>query len=502
MGYDLTDKLFAAMQNQSMAYFNRNRYGWLGQILGADVNTVREFYSGKIPSLLIHTLDFIGVGVMLFILNWRLSLFILVPIPIIILIYRRAYPHLARLNIRSARVNSELGSRVNDSLIGFRVVKAFAREEDEAARLDKSLDKMLRVNLKANLFSSLLGPAVALLIYLADQAIWGVGGIYVMGGVLTYGAFSTYLGYIGMVFTPLRFFSDFAMMSANAAESAARITRTLDAVPDVQEREEPTALSAVRGDIEFTGVRFHYVPNRPILRGVSFRIAAGEHIGLVGQTGCGKSTIANLLLRMYDVTGGRVRLDGFDVRDLSIATLRKSIAIVSQEVHIFYGSIAENIRFARPEATDEEVVAAAKAAGAHDFIMALSEGYNTIAGPGGRTLSGGECQRVSIARAIITQPSILILDEATAAMDNETEQRIAQALEALTRGRTTISIAHRLSTLRDCDRIMAMDGGRIVEEGTREELIAKGGIFCKLYTLQNEQLEQVLKGVTENDENA
>jgi ABC-type multidrug transport system fused ATPase/permease subunit len=323
-----------------------------------------------------------------------------------------------------------------------------------------------------------------------------------MGGALTYGAFSTYLGYISMVFTPLRFFSYFAMMSANAAEAAGRITRTLDAVPDVLEGEAPTALSAVRGEIEFTGVRFHYVPNRPILRGVTFRIAAGEHIGLVGQTGCGKSTIANLLLRMYDVTGGRIRLDGFDVRDLSIATLRRSIAIVSQEVHIFYGSIAENIRFARPDASDEEVVAAAKSAGAHDFIMALSEGYNTVVGPGGRTLSGGECQRVSIARAIITSPAILILDEATAAMDNETEQRIATALEKLTKGRTTISIAHRLSTLRDCDRIMAMDGGRIVEEGTREELIAKGGIFCKLYTLQNEQLEQVLKGVTENDENA
>ena len=497
----IKEELYGAMQRQSLSYYNENNFGRLASVIGRDVDSVATCFGDMTFQIVIYLIEFLGVGVMLFSLNWRLSLIILVPIPFIILIYRKVFPILRRLNIRSMREASAVSNRVNDSLNGFRVVKAFSRERDEAEHFSKRLDRLYRVNLRTNLMDALLGPAVALLVYLASQAIWGVGGLYVMGEHMTYGDFATYLGYIGMVFAPMEYFSSFTARLGHAAESAGRIVRTLDAEPDVKEKSDPVVLPEVKGDIELAGVQFHYSPSRPILKGISFKIAAGEHIGIVGHTGSGKSTLANLILRLYDVTGGRVKLDGVDVRDLSFDTLRRNIAIVSQEVYIFRGTIADNIRFARPEATMDEVISAARSAGAHDFIMSLSDGYETMIGGGSnRQLSGGERQRISIARAIVTEPRILILDEATAAMDNETEQRIARAISVLIKGKTTISIAHRLSTLRDCDRIMAIEGGRLLEAGTREELLAKKGVFYKLYTLQNGQLEQVLKGVTEHED--
>ena len=501
VSYRIKEELYEAMQRQSMSYYNENSFGRLAALIGRDVGSLSNFFGEMTFQLVIYGGEFLTVGIVLFCLNWRLSLIILTPIPFIILIYRKVFPILRRLNIRSMRESSAVSNRVNDSLNGFRVVKAFSRERDEAEHFSKRLERLYRVNLRTNLMDALLGPAVALLVYLASQAIWGVGGLYVMGEKLSYGDFATYLGYIGMVFAPMQFFASFTTHIGHAAEASGRIARALDAEPDVKEKSDPITLEEIRGEIELAGVQFHYVPSRPILKGISFKIEAGEHIGIVGHTGSGKSTLANLILRLYDVTGGRVKLDGVDVRDLSFDTLRKNIAIVSQEVYIFRGTIADNIRFARPEATMDEVISAARSAGAHDFIMSLSDGYETMIGGGSnRQLSGGERQRISIARAIVTEPRILILDEATAAMDNETEQRIARAIARLIKGKTTISIAHRLSTLRDCDRIMAIEGGRLSEAGTREELLAKKGVFYKLYTLQNGQLEQVLKGVTENED--
>ena len=495
----LQSEIFSKMQSMSISFYNTTTMGRLNQYLNGDVNQLRAFFAETV-SLIIYAAEFVGVLVMLFILNWKLSLVILTPIPLIILIYRRAFPHLRRLDTRTARENSAVSTHITDSLSGVRVVKAFSKEEEESERLKKRLDRLYRVNLESNLISSLLGPAVALLIYLASQAIWGLGGIFVMGESITYGDFCTYLGYVGMVFAPLQAFSSYAMKVGQTTEAASRIVGLLDAVPEVREGDEPILLDRFAGEIEFRDVSFHYVPNRPILRGLSFRIAAGEHIGLVGHTGSGKSTIANLLLRLYDPTRGRVTIDGTDVRRIAFSSLRSRIAIVSQEIHLFVGTVADNIRFGRPDATDEEVIAAARAADAHEFIMELPSGYETRVGFGGSVdLSGGERQRISIARAIVMRPDILILDEATAAMDNETERRISEAITALIEGRTTISIAHRLSTLRDCDRIMAISGGRLAEVGTREELLARDGIFKKLYTLQHGQMEQILKGETEDE---
>jgi ATP-binding cassette subfamily B protein len=268
----------------------------------------------------------------------------------------------------------------------------------------------------------------------------------------------------------------------------------LDQVPEVVEAPDPVRLDSIEGEIVFDHVNFHYNPNRPILKDISFTIKKGDHVGLVGHTGSGKSTIANLITRMYDTVSGTITIDGVDIKQLETNSLRRNVAIVSQEVYIFRGTIMDNIRYARPEATRDEVVAAAKAANAHDFIVSLPEGYDTMVGIGTRSLSGGERQRVSIARALLLNPSLLILDEATAAMDTETERLISEAIDRVSAGKTTISIAHRLSTLKNCDYLMAIDNGELAEMGSAEELLEKKGIYYKLWTLQNEQLQKVMEG--------
>lgn len=491
--------IFTKMQSMPISFFGDMTTGRLWQFLAADVEAVRRFFPDTV-TIIVGLLEFVGVCIMLFFMNWRLSLLILVPVPIIFFVYRKFFPLLKRLNARAARENSAVSGYITNSLSGVRVVKAFSKEREEAEALARRLDRLYKVRLEANLASALILPAVALLIYLANQAIWGFGGLLVMGEEITYGEFCTYLGYMGMVFGPLSLFNSYAMMVGQTSEAAGRIANLLDAVPEVRESEAPIALPRLRGKIEFRDVSFHYTPNRPILHNLSFLIEEGENVGLVGHTGSGKSTIASLLLRLYDVTGGSIKIDGHDVRELSQQTLRRNIAIVSQELHLFLGTIADNIRFGRPEATDEEVIAAARAAHAHEFIMKLPDGYETRVGRGSTLdLSGGERQRISIARAIVTQPRILILDEATAAMDNATEKKISEALGALSRGRTTLSIAHRLSSLRDCDRMMVLEAGKLVEIGTREELLAREGVFHRIYTLQKSQLDMIMNGETDHD---
>lgn len=490
-------QLFDAVMDQSYAYFGRQSGSQISHLISYDVSRIQQFFGSQTMSLFIYVVEFLVVGVLLFLLNWQLSLLVLVPIPLIMLVYRRAFPTMQRMNNASFRENRTVSAHINNSLDGIRVVKAFAKEEEEARLLSLRMEKLYRVTLRSNLLTAVVPMLVTLLIYLARETVFGLGGNLVMGGTLTYGEFSTYLGYIGMVFAPLQFFSTYMDLVGSTAESARRMIALLDAVPDVREAEAPISLPTLRGDISFRNVSFHYTENRPILKNLSFDIKAGEHIGLVGRTGCGKSTLANLIGRMYDVVGGKILIDGVDVRELSLDTIRKNLSIVSQEIFLFQGTVRENLCFGREDATDEEVVAAAKMAGAHDFIMAMPLGYDTKIGNGKRMLSGGERQRISIARAILTDPAILILDEATAAMDNRTEKIISDALAVLIKGKTTLSIAHRLSTLRDCDRIMSMEAGELREMGTKEELLAKKGIFYKLYTLQNEQMQRVMKGEEE-----
>ncbi len=490
----MKNDIFSAMCGLSISYFNQNPTGRLVNRVNYDAVKIRSFYIDGVPHLIVNALNFIGLTVFLFMINWKLTLIVFIPVPIIVIIFKTMLPKLWRSYSKQYRRSSSLNAMLNDTLTGVRVVKAFAKEAEETNRFYQYSSRLYEANLQTNIISICIFPIVGLLIGMSSTAIWGFGGIEVMGGHMTYGELTTYLSYIGMIFGPLNFFTTFTNLLTDTINSAERMFEVVDMIPEITDAKDPVKIEDIKGDIVFNNVCFHYSPNRPILKDVSFHIKAGDHVGLVGHTGSGKSTMANLITRMYDVISGSITIDGVDIKDIELESLRKNIAIVSQEVFIFRGSIAENIRYARPDATMAEVIEAAKAANAHDFIMALPEGYETMVGIGSRSLSGGERQRVSIARALLLKPSLLILDEATAAMDTETERLISEAIDKLVKGKTTISIAHRLATLKNCNYLMAIENGKIAEMGTEEELMEKKGVYYKLWTLQTEQMNKVLKG--------
>jgi len=492
---EMKQKVFDSMLGLSLSYFNNNSTGRLINRVNYDAERIRSFYIDGLPHFIINALNFIGLTFFLFYLNWKMTLLVFIPVPLIVVIFRVMLPKLWRMYSKQYRASSSMNSMLGDSLNGIRVVKAFAKEAEETNRFYNYSDRLYAANLKVNITSLTIFPIVSLLIGMSSQAIWGFGGLQVMGEHMTYGEFTTYLGYIGMIFGPLQFFSTFTNLVTDTMNAAQRMFEVLDMVPEVMEARDPIVKDSFDGDIEFKNVSFHYNPNRPILKDVSIKIHAGDNIGLVGHTGSGKSTIANLITRMYDPIAGQILMDGVDLKKIKMSSVRRNIAIVSQEIFLFRGTIADNIRYARPDATMEEVIAAAKAANAHDFIVRLPEGYETEVGSGSRSLSGGERQRVSIARALLMSPSILILDEATAAMDTETERLISDALAKLVEGRTCITIAHRLSTLKDCNYLFVIENGEIAEEGPPDELLAKGGVYYKLYKLQSEAMKKVLSGM-------
>lgn len=487
--------VFSAMQKLSLSYFNNNQTGRLINRVNYDADKLNAFFIDGVPNLIINGMNFIGLTVFLFYLNWKLTLMVFIPVPIIVIIFKVMLPNLWRLYSKQYRRSSSMNAMLGDSLNGIRVVKAFAKEAEETNRFHQYSQKMFDVNIQVNVMVFTIFPLVSLLIGMSSQAIWGYGGINVMNSTMTYGEFGTYIAYTGMIFGPLQFFTNFTNMLTDTINAAQRMFEVLDMVPEIIDSKDAVELDSIKGNITFNKVCFHYNPNRPILKDVSITINEGDHIGLVGHTGSGKSTIANLITRMYDVISGTITIDGHDIRHVKLQSLRKNMAIVSQEIFLFHGTIADNIRYAKPEATMEEVIAASRAANAHDFIERLPNGYETVVGIGNRSLSGGEKQRVSIARALLLSPSLLILDEATAAMDTETERLIGKALEVLVEGRTTITIAHRLSTLKDCNQLFAIENGEIAESGSPSELLAQKGVYYKLYTLQNEAMKKVLQGM-------
>ena len=492
---NMKNDIFTAMQKLSLSYFNANPTGRLMNRVNYDAERIRSFFIDGVPYFISHILSYIVLTVILFCINWKLTLILYAPIIPVVLIFKFALPKLWKCFSHQWRHSSAMNAMMNDSLTGIRVVKAFAKEDAETHRFFSYSTRMYKANLRTNMVSLMIFPVISLLIGITCHAMWGFAGhVVIMGKGMTYGDLVTYMGYTGLIFGPLNFFTNFTNMVTDTMNSAERMFEVLDTTPEVVEADNPVKLDAFRGDIVFSHVNFHYAPNRPILKDISFTIHKGDHVGLVGHTGSGKSTIANLITRMYDVVSGSIEIDGVDIKQMDMNTLRRNVAIVSQEVYIFRGSIADNIRYGRPEATLDEVIAAAKAANAHDFIVSLPEGYDTMVGIGTRSLSGGERQRVSIARALLLNPSLLILDEATAAMDTETERLISEAIDRVSAGKTTISIAHRLSTLKNCDYLMAIDNGELAEMGSAEELLEKKGIYYKLWTLQNEQLQKVMEG--------
>ncbi|MBO5649507.1 MAG: ABC transporter ATP-binding protein [Clostridia bacterium] len=497
MAVDFKLDLFESIQRQSLSFLNKHQTGRLLARISSDCDTSTSFFTNQFPAFVYYVFNYIVLTTICLFLNWKLTLIVFIPVPLVVYILRTRLPKLWRANTKNARAYASMNAMLSDSLVGIRVVKAFAKEAEESNRFHRHAESNAHAAMQMNLISITIFPVIGLLIGISANAIWGFGGIDVLNEHMTYGEFAAFWGYIGMIFTPLNFFTTLVEQYTAAANSAQRVFEIIDAIPEIRDSADAVDMDeTMRGDITFEKVDFHYTINRPIFKKLSLQIHANDNIGLVGHTGSGKSTIANLIMRMYDVSSGAVLIDGVNVKNIKQSSLRKNISIVSQEIYTFNATIADNIRYAKPDATMEEVIAAAKIANAHDFILAMPDGYETLIGTGSsHALSGGEKQRISIARAVLLAPRILILDEATAAMDTETERLIQDALGRITEGRTTITIAHRLSTLKDCNYMFAIENGTIAEQGTPEQLLEKKGIYYKLYTIQTKAMQQVLEGM-------
>ncbi len=490
--YDLKMTVFTSIEKLSLSFFNGRQTGALMTQVNNDSNTIYYFFCDGIPYFLINVVQVIVICVILFIENPLLALCSLFTVPLFFLIILKSYRKEMKLHAKNYSGSRKVNSQLSDVLQGMRVVKAFSREQAETERFYVTSKRAAQNQKNLSVFNNYVYPSLGLILYLGNIIALGVGGWMVISGYgdFTYGKLIKFVAYVNMIYSPMYFFADMIDWSASSTNALQRLFEIYDTEPDITEKADAITPSEIRGEVEFKNVEFSYIKNHKVIDNVSFDVSAGKTLGIVGHTGAGKSTIVNLLMRLYDCDEGEIYVDGINVKDLSFKALYENIAIVSQETFFFIGTVLDNIRYAKPDASYEEVVTAAKLSGAHDFIIKLPDAYNTKIGFGYKDLSGGERQRLSIARAILRDPKILILDEATAAMDTETEKKIQNAITELTKDKTTIMIAHRLSTLRDADELIVIENGKVAERGTHKDLLAmEEGVYKKLYTLQEEALK-------------
>ncbi|MBP5230292.1 MAG: ABC transporter ATP-binding protein [Clostridia bacterium] len=494
--YDLKKTIYRSVSRLSLAFFTNRQTGSLMTQINSDSTTIYGFFCDGFLALVTQGIQLVVLLVVMFTINVELTLWTFATVPLFFLAFQAISRLFEKLHARNWSRRSSYNSLISDLINGVRVVKAFSREDAEEERFRARSEASAEAGRQLDYTASRIFPFLHFFLRFGMYVVWLIGGWRVMtSNGLNYAMLMTFTAYFGMVSSPIEMLSDITDWWSECLNALKRLFDIQDSKVDVKESDHPVT-KEIRGDLEFRDVTFSYVENRKILKNVSFSVGAGQTVGIVGRTGAGKSTIANLIMRLYDCTGGVILLDGTDIRDYSFECLRKNVAIVSQETYLFNGTILENIRYARPDATFEDVVRVAKAAHAHEFIMREQDGYQTRIGQGGKQLSGGEKQRVSIARALLKNPRILILDEATSAMDTQTERNIQKALTELSRGRTTILIAHRLSTLRDADFLLSIEDGRVVEQGTAAELMAAKGVYYRLYTLQAEALKNI--GIAED----
>ncbi len=489
--YDLKKEIFNSIGRLSLSFFTGRQTGGLMTRINNDADTLYWFFCDGFPYFVTNIFQFVGIAVLMFAMSPLLTLLTFIPIPFFVIFYSLFLKFFRKLHAKSYSKSRAFNSVIADILSGMRIVKVFAREKAEIQRFDRRNRANSDAKTTLSIAQNSVFPLVYYIMGIGSYIVWAYGGYLVITGKLHYGELMTYTMYMSMIYGPLDFLTEVTDWWANCLNAISRMFEIIDAEPDVRQPETPIALPNVKGDVVFKNVCFSYIKNRKTIDNVSFEVKAGETLGIVGKTGAGKSTLANLLTRLYDVESGEILIDGINVKNISFEDLHRSIAIVSQETYFFRGSVLENIRYAKPDATYEEVLAASKTAGAHAFIIKYPDGYNTQIGWGNRELSGGEKQRVSIARAILKNPRILILDEATAAMDTETERMIQQAITRITRNCTTIIIAHRLSTLRDASKLIVIDNGKMTESGTHRELLDKKGDYYRLYQLQLEALKTI-----------
>ncbi|MEE9148162.1 MAG: ABC transporter ATP-binding protein [Candidatus Tectomicrobia bacterium] len=484
LAYRLRNLLYDHMQHLGFAYHDRTQTGELMSRATADVEAVRLFFHFGLPTIVSLVLTGVGTLLAMAWLDWRLALVAVVSLPLFLGV-ALGLGHLLRpLQLRVQERTADLAVALQESLAGIRVVKAFAREPLQIERFRRAATALYRAYLQVTHMLALHLPLLTLLLSLAIALTLYIGGKRVVAGAMSLGTLVAATGYLAQLAQPLRRLSWLTGMASRCQAGGERLFEVLDAVAAVQEQPQAQPLHHLQGTVRFEQVSFHYTAGVPVLHQISFTAAPGQVIALLGSTGSGKTTIAQLIPRFYDVSGGRITLDGHDIRELQLTALRQHIGIIMQDTLLFSTTIRDNIAYGRDDLSLEAIIAAAKAARAHDFIQQFPEGYNTWVGERGVTLSGGQQQRLAIARACVRNPRILILDDATSSVDMETEWLIQQALAELMAGRTTLVIAHRLRTLKQADTILVLERGSIVQRGTHDELVAQAGLYRRIYDLQ------------------
>lgn len=480
---DLRNMAYDKLQSHSMSSFAKRTPGDLIRRIIDDTARFREFVTDLGRWALELAIMFSVVFVILFVTDWQLTMMVFVPVPIVAVFMSRFWKFIRARYERQWRKSSKCQSILHDIIKGIRTVKAFGSEEVEIQKYANAERELAEISSSNEVIWAKLFPSVTFLTSTGEFIILIVGGYAVLRGDMSLGVMIQFTMFVAFIYGPLRFLVSFPRWLGEATTSMVKVFEILDEEPEIAEQDNPNNVP-IAGGVKFEGVSFGYKSYEPVLKGIDVEIKPGEMVGLVGRSGAGKSTMINLIMRLYDPNMGRVLINGTDIRDISPRHLHENIGVVFQDSFLFAGSYYDNIAYAKPDATYDEVIAAAKAANAHDFIVKSADGYNTLIGEGGESISGGERQRLSIARAIIKNPDILILDEATSSLDVETEASIQESLDRLTEGRTTIAIAHRLSTLRNADRLIVLDKGGIAEVGTHNELLKSKGIYYNLVMAQ------------------
>lgn len=478
--------LYDYLQRLSISFFENQQTGEIMSRITNDVNALEDFVTHSVGFLIVDLLRLVGTAVILFALDWPLALLTLLPVPILAVAMRlfntRVRPIYRQIRDRLGDINAEL----QDNISGIRVIQAFGQEQHELDRFTQRSTRYYEERVRGIRYWATFFPAMGFVASLGMVIVLGFGAYRVFTGALTLGGLVAFISYVTSFYEPINRLVQVDNTVQQAIAAGERVFELLDTAPEIEDAPDAMELPPIQGAVAFEGVSFRYGTGDEVLRDVSFEMRPGEVVALVGPSGAGKTSIANLIPRFYDPVRGRVTVDGYDIRKVKLASLRRQIAVVLQDTFLFNGTVRENLIYGKPDASEEEMIAAAKAACAHEFIVNLPQGYDTEIGERGVKLSGGQKQRLALARAILTNPRVLILDEATSSVDAEAEYLIQQALEKVLEGRTALIIAHRLSTIRHADKIIALEDGRIVEVGGHSELLARGGLYSQMYRRQHD----------------